>query len=70
MWKRVLPVFPLAKLAEAVLSVERLSLRTGPYRNLPNRHTPNQKPGPPLTGADDPVPVAIFYIDNIRIVSN
>jgi len=59
-----------AKLAEAVLSVERLSLRTGPYRNLPNRHTPNQKPGPPLTGADDPVPVAIFYIDNIRIVSN
>lgn len=58
-----------ARLAEAVLSVERLSFRTGPYRELPNRHTPNQEPGPPLQGADNPVALAKFYIDDVQIAS-
>jgi hypothetical protein len=59
-----------ANLAEAVLSVERLSFRTGPYRNIPNRKTPNEEPGPPLPGADDPVFEAVFYIDDVSIISN
>ncbi|WP_423342951.1 hypothetical protein [Larkinella sp. VNQ87] len=58
-----------AALAEAVKSVERLSIRTGPYRDLPNRKTPNEEPGPPLPGADEPVPTAIFYVDEVRIQS-
>ena len=56
-----------ASLAEAVKSVERLSIRTGPYRDLPNRKTPNEDPAPPLEGADDPVATATFYIDDVRI---
>ena len=58
-----------AKLAEAVKSVERISFRTGPYRDLPNRTTPNQEPAPPLPGADDPVSNAGFYIDDFRAIS-
>ncbi len=54
------------KLAEAVKSVERVSFRTGPFRNLPNRKTPNEEPGPPLIGADDPEEEAIFYLDDFK----
>lgn len=56
-----------AALAEAVKSVERLSLRTGPYRDLPNRKTPNEDPHPPLVGADEPVTRAAFYIDDVVV---
>ncbi|OIN57778.1 hypothetical protein [Arsenicibacter rosenii] len=56
-----------AALAEAVKSVERLSLRTGPYRDLPNRKTPNEEPHPPLAGADEPVTPAVFYVDDVVI---
>jgi len=58
-------VLDQAQLAEAVLSIERLSFRTGPYRDMPNRHTPNETPEPPLVGADDPVPLAVFYVDDV-----
>ncbi|MEI7523023.1 MAG: hypothetical protein WCJ95_01770 [Mariniphaga sp.] len=58
-----------AKLAEAVKSVERISFRTGPYRDLPNRTTPNQVSAPPLDGADIPVFNAGFYIDDFRAIS-
>lgn len=51
-------------LAEAVKSVERVSFRTGPYRDIPNRKTPNETPVPPLTGADDPVDEAVFLLDD------
>ncbi len=61
------PVLTGAALAEAVKSVERLSLRTGPYRDLPNRKTPNEEPHPPLAGADEPVTRAVFYVDDIVI---
>ena len=56
-----------AALAEAVKSVERLSLRTGPYRDLPNRKTPNEDPHPPLAGADEPVATAIFFVDDVMV---
>ena len=52
------------QLAEAVKSVERISFRTGPYRNIPNRKTPNEDPEPPLPGADDPVDEAVFLLDD------
>lgn len=52
------------KLAEAVKSVERVSFRTGPYRDIPNRKTPNEDVVPPLPGADDSVEEAIFLLDD------
>ncbi len=42
-------------LMHAVRTVERLSIRTGAYRNLPDRQTPNQDRMPPLAGCDEPV---------------
>jgi hypothetical protein len=54
------------KLAVAVKSVERVSFRTGPFRNLPNRKTPNEEPGPPLPGADNQVEESIFYLDDFK----
>jgi len=54
-----------AALAESVKSVERLSLRTGPYRDIPHRDTPNEEPGPPLPEADVPLPSAVFYVDEV-----
>lgn len=59
-----------AELAEAVKSVERISVRTGPYRNLPGRDTPNEEPSPPLSGADEEVPLAVFYVDDVSAVVN
>ncbi|MCA9450747.1 MAG: hypothetical protein KC931_26735, partial [Candidatus Omnitrophica bacterium] len=56
-----------SELAMAVKSVERLSIRTGPYRDLPNRKTDNQDPGPPLPEADEPVPSAVFLVDDVII---
>lgn len=52
----------------AVGQVERLSFRTGPYRNLPDRHTPNQDKCEPLPECDTPADaVAKVWIDNVRI---
>jgi hypothetical protein len=59
-----------AEFAEAVKSVERISFRTGPYRDKPNRQTPNEEPAPPLKGADDPVSIAEFYVDDFRVKSD
>ncbi len=56
-----------AALTVAVKSVERISFRTGPYRDLPNRKTDNEKPHDPLPGADEPVAPAVFYIDDVVI---
>jgi len=55
-----------AALAEAVLSVERLSFRTGPHRDQPTRQTENQVPHPPLAGADERAPLALYYIKDVR----
>lgn len=61
------PVLKNVQLAEAVKSVERLSFRTGPYRNLPNRKTPNQVEAAPLAGCDEPLAEKTFYIDNVIV---
>jgi hypothetical protein len=54
-------------LTEAVKSVERLSFRTGPYRDLPGRKTPNEDSVPPLPGADEKEALGMFYIDNVMV---
>ncbi len=61
-------VLEQAALAVAVKSVERISFRTGLYRDLPNRRTPNEEPEPPLPGADDRVPTAVFYVDEVAAI--
>ena len=60
------PVLERAALTEAVLSVERLSFRTGPYRDQPTRKTENQVPHDPLPGADAPTPIALFHLRDLR----
>lgn len=57
-------------LAEAVLSVERLSFRTGAFRTKPTRRTESEVPEPDLTAADEPVPKAVFHIDDVSVSSN
>lgn len=52
----------------AVKAVERLSLRTGHYRNLPDRNTSNQTKEPPLPGCDEKVPASIYLVDNVSIL--
>jgi len=56
------------QLAEAVKSVERASFRTGMYRNIPNRKTPNEEPGSPLPDADNPVQESVFLLDDFSAV--
>ena len=51
----------------AVNDVERLSIRTGRYRDKPDRNTPNQKAMPPLEGCDDPVAPAIYRIEEVKV---
>lgn len=51
----------------AVKAVSRLSLRTGEWRNLPDRNTPNQAPAPPLPGCDDKVVKSAYLVDNVSI---
>uniref|UniRef100_A0AB33JAW1 Six-hairpin glycosidase n=1 Tax=Prevotella sp. GTC17260 TaxID=3236796 RepID=A0AB33JAW1_9BACT len=53
----------------AVQAVERLSLRTGLWRNLPDRNTPNQDKCPPLGGCDEPVKAAKYLIKGVKIAS-
>jgi hypothetical protein len=62
-------VLERAALTEDVYSVERLSFRTGDYREHPFRTTENQDPASPLPGADDPVPAAVFYVDEVQVRS-
>ena len=56
-----------AQLAEAVKSIERLSLRTDHWRNLPDRTTPNETKDPPLPGADEQTAPTIFYVDDVVV---
>ncbi|MFW5526847.1 MAG: hypothetical protein ACOCOW_07445, partial [Prevotella sp.] len=51
----------------AVKDVERLSIRTGRYRDKPDRNTPNQKAMPPLEGCDDPVAPARYRIEEVKV---
>lgn len=67
LWLNGKKVITNASLAEAVKSVERISFRTGAYRNIPTRTTPNETPEPPLPGADEKVKRAVFYIDDVKV---
>lgn len=51
----------------AVKSIERLSFRTGAYRNLPDRNTPNQEKYNPLDNCDTPCSLSRYFIDNVSI---
>ena len=57
------------QLCEAVKSVERISFRTGQYRILPTRKTPNEDEVEPLEGADESVKEASFWIDNVEVTN-
>ena len=57
-----------APFAEAALTLERLSLRTGPYRNQPTRALDRYDPRlKDLSGADNAVDEAIFYLDDVSV---
>lgn len=66
LWLNGKKVLSRAALAEAVKSVERISFRTGSYRDIPNRTTANEDPEPPLPGADEKVAKAVYYVDEVR----
>ncbi|MBD0822820.1 hypothetical protein ICJ85_02185 [Aestuariibaculum marinum] len=51
----------------AVKSVERLSFRTGPYRDIPNRKTPNEEKYPPLLNADEKQNKSSYLIDDVFV---
>lgn len=51
--------------AMAVKTVERISFRSGEFRSLPNRQTPNETAAPPLKGADERQGLSRYYIDNV-----
>src|SRR4051812_43586388 len=59
---------PLGKLAfvESVKSVERLSFRTGEFHSGPARNIDPEKVTADLPGADDPEPLATYYIDEVK----
>lgn len=59
------PALTGARFAESVLSLERLSIRTGAYRPNPSRTTDPEKILTDLPNADDPVREAVFYIDDV-----
>ena len=54
--------------AEAVRSIERISFRTGPYRNEPSRQLDRYDPGlKDLPGADEPVAESVHHVDNLAV---
>ena len=55
--------------AMAVKSAERISFRTGAYRNSPNRQTPNETNNPPLKGADEKQNLSSYLIDDVFVSS-
>jgi len=60
------PVLEGAEFLDPVDSLERLILRTGPFREAPTLRDP-KSPGADLPNADERVPEAIFYIDDVVI---
>ena len=58
-----------AQLAEAVKSVERISFRTGAFRDQPTRQTINEVPHSPLVGADEPAEEAVFAVDDVVLLN-
>lgn len=56
-----------AEFSESAATLERLSFRTGEYRNTPTRETDRYGRLSDLPGADDPVAPAIYYVDEVQI---
>ena len=59
------PALKKAANAESVLSVERVSFRTGFYRTGPARNVDPEKVTTDLPHPDDPEPEATYYIDDV-----
>jgi hypothetical protein len=59
-----------AAFAESVLSLERVSFRTGAYRPSPARNIDPEKILIDLPGADNPVQTATYYIDDVTAVGD
>lgn len=51
----------------AVTSVERISFRTGTWRNLPNRQTPNQEKQPPLPLCDERGNYSLYLLQHLQV---
>ena len=51
----------------AVNSVERISFRTGTWRNLPDRQTPNQEKQPPLPQCDERGSHSMYLIHHLLV---
>tara|TARA_R110000868_G_scaffold403248_1_gene680334 strand:+ start:5930 stop:7744 length:1815 start_codon:yes stop_codon:yes gene_type:complete len=51
----------------AVKSAERISFRTGAYRDIPSRKTPNEVEMPPLKDADEKQKLSSYLIDDVFI---
>jgi hypothetical protein len=60
------PVLKNSEFLDPVESLERISLRTGPYRIEPVLRTP-KSPGKDVPEPDEPVPPAVFCIDDLEI---
>lgn len=61
------PVADNLTAAMAVKSAERISFRTGAYRDIPSRKTPNEVEMPPLKGADEKQKLSSYLIDDVFI---
>ena len=51
----------------AVNSVERISFRTGTWRNLPDRQTPNQEKQPPLPLCDERGNHSLYLLQHLQV---
>ena len=51
----------------AVTSVERISFRTGSWRNLPDRQTPNQEKQPPLPLCDERGSHSLYLLQHLQV---
>ena len=51
----------------AVTSVERISFRTGSWRNLPDRQTPNQEKQPPLPLCDERGNHSLYLLQHLQV---
>lgn len=51
----------------AITSVERISFRTGAWRNLPDRQTPNQEKQPPLPLCDERGSHSLYLLQHLQV---
>jgi hypothetical protein len=61
-----MPVLVDAEILDPVASLERISFRTGPFRTSPTLRDP-KTPGEDFPGGDEPVPAAVYHIDDLTV---